>query len=106
MMDDTVGKYDEYIMMLKRNMNIIEGELYKFERGKIKKSANHARRALLNIKKMCDTFRKCILKDLQTMPTKKRNWSLEDKAEMVENRKTTLEGKELKKKKLVERLKK
>jgi hypothetical protein len=71
---------------LKALVEALETDYTKFNTRKIKVCGNRVRNNLLNIKKLCDSLRKEIQEELNSLPTKHRikNIKVEDEVKNVE----------------------
>lgn len=67
-----MSKFEPMIAGIKTNMNSVEGELYNFSNQGKKKSASIARKALLNIQKICKVLRQEIQAQKSALPVRRR----------------------------------
>lgn len=67
-----MSKFEPMIAGIKTNLNSVEGELYNFSNQGKKKSASIARKALLNIQKICKVLRQEIQAQKSALPVRRR----------------------------------
>jgi hypothetical protein len=79
---------------LKATIEALSKDFSKFEDKKVKAAGQRVRNNLLNAKKMCDTLRKQIMKEMRELPTKHRISSSDDEDTKEEVKEETKEVKE------------
>lgn len=67
-----MSKFDPMLSGIKTNLSDVEGELYNFSNQGKKKSASVARKALLNIQKICKVLRQEIQAQKSALPVRRR----------------------------------
>lgn len=67
-----MSKFDPMISGIKSNLLSVEGEIYNFSTQGKKKSAAVARKALLNIQKICKVLRQEIQAQKSALPVRRR----------------------------------
>lgn len=67
-----MSKFEPMIAGIKTNLVDVEGELYSFSNQGKKKSASIARKALLNIQKICKVLRQEIQAQKSALPVRRR----------------------------------
>ena len=76
---------------LKATIEALSKDFSKFEDKKVKAAGQRVRNNLLNAKKLCDTLRKQIMKEMRELPTKHRISSSDDEETKEENKEETKE---------------
>jgi len=94
-----MNNLDTYILTVKNSLTALEGELYKFQNDKVKKSGLMARKALMTMIKSAHAMRKLIQEDVKAMPIAKKNISKARLEEMAQKRRNTWAEKKAKSKK-------